>query len=158
MKALQFYIQISFVLLTALSVGLQWGVVQIVGWVNMTVEYSHTATISDALLMTFDGKHPCKLCKLVEKAHKGTDKEDQRAPDKKFEVKPLHAIHWSDEMMLNKRRAKICFWQKHDVRAQAKRERPPLPPPREQVSLLNFSQNSCCQEQALSILGARLFL
>ena len=76
-------IRLVLLLVATLTMGLHYAVVQMVGWVNMTVEYSQTAPLSEALVMTFDGKHPCELCKLVEKELETSDQDDQRAPKKK---------------------------------------------------------------------------
>ena len=63
-------------LVAALSMGMHYAVVQLVGWVNMTVEYSQTAPLSEALVMTFAGKHPCELYKLVAKELGNSEKDD----------------------------------------------------------------------------------
>jgi hypothetical protein len=58
-------------LLTSLmvSIGGQWLVLQGVAWVGMAVSYSLEAgSVSSGLSKTFDGEHPCPLCKAVKKA------------------------------------------------------------------------------------------
>ena len=110
--------------------GLHYAVVQMVGWVNMTVEYSRTAPLSEALVMTFDGKHPCKLCKLVEKELGKSEQDDKRAPEKKMELKLPPVICWADGIPLLSRSHQALSQVKLDDRARFRRERPPLPPPR----------------------------
>jgi hypothetical protein len=46
--------------------------------------YSQNDTLANALVKTFDGKHPCKICKLVTE---GKNSEKER--DAKIEVKKL---------------------------------------------------------------------
>ncbi len=123
-------VRLVLVLVAALSMGLHYAVVQMVGWVNMTVEYSRTAPLSEALAMTFDGKHPCELCKLVEKELKNSDQDDKRAPEKKMELKLPPVICWTDAIRLLGRSYRPCTWAKQDDRAGSRRDRPPLPPPR----------------------------
>lgn len=48
-----------------LSLGLHWTVLQSAAWVGMVVSYSRDGSVLDAFQKTFDGKHPCPLCKLV---------------------------------------------------------------------------------------------
>ncbi len=123
-------VRLVLVLVAALSMGLHYAVVQMVGWVNMTVEYSRTAPLSEALAMTFDGKHPCELCKLVEEELKNSDQDDKRAPEKKMELKLPPVICWTDAIRLLRRSYQPCNWAKQDDRAGSRRDRPPLLPPR----------------------------
>lgn len=60
-------VRLVVMLVAALSMGMHYAVVQLLGWVNITVEYSQLAPLSAALATTFDGKHSCELCKLVAK-------------------------------------------------------------------------------------------
>lgn len=58
-----------------ISIGAQWAVLQTAAWVSMAVTYTIKAgSMSEGLSKTFDGKHPCKLCHVVEK---GTDSQKQ---------------------------------------------------------------------------------
>lgn len=62
----------------AFSLGAHWALLQCVAWVGMTVSYAQTeASFSVALEKTFDGKHPCPLCKLVDAGKKS---ERQKEP------------------------------------------------------------------------------
>lgn len=49
---------------------------QTVAWSNMLVNFSSSSSISEAVGKTFDGEHPCELCKVVEQS-KQEDKEQQ---------------------------------------------------------------------------------
>ena len=72
-----------------LSLGLHWTVLQSAAWVGMVVAYSKDASIGEALEKTFDGAHPCSLCKMVEAGAKdddGTGKEAQSAKIKKIDL------------------------------------------------------------------------
>jgi hypothetical protein len=123
--------RLVLLLTAALSIGLHYAVVQMVGWVNMTVEFSQTAPLSEALAMTFDGEHPCELCKLVDQELNQSGQNDQRAPDQKSELKLPPVICWADGIRLLRRSHEALSVIKLDDRARFKRERPPLPPPRE---------------------------
>ncbi len=124
-------IRLALLLAVAISMGLHYAVVQVVGWVNMTVEYSRTVPISEALVMTFDGKHPCELCKLVENELKKSAQDDKRAPEKKTELKFPPVVCWVDGIPLLCGSYESLFTVKSDDCARFRRERPPLPPPRD---------------------------
>lgn len=123
-------VRLVLVVVAALSLGLHYAVVQVVGWVNMTMEYSQTAPLSEALIMTFDGKHPCELCKLVEKELGNAEHDDKRAPETKAELKLPPVICWVDGIQLLPLSRELLALMTRDDRARFRRERPPLPPPR----------------------------
>lgn len=65
------------VLLAAVQLlGGHWVVLQSAAWVGMLVSYSQGESVVAALEKTFDGAHPCDLCKVVKS---GRD-EEQRKP------------------------------------------------------------------------------
>lgn len=64
------------VLTLTLSLGAHWVLLQSVAWVGMAVKYSQDATITEALSKTFDGQHPCKLCKAVQEGRQSEKKND----------------------------------------------------------------------------------
>ncbi len=47
--------------------GGQWLMLQSVAWVNMVRDYSQNQSLSQALKKTFDGNHPCPLCRYIQK-------------------------------------------------------------------------------------------
>ena len=109
----------------ACSWGLHWGFFQSVAWVGMAVSYSQDAPLKEALVKTFDGKHPCPLCKEIAKG-KQAEKRSAAAPaGKKFEffysgaafvfTAPSHC--W-----------KTC-WPNGSLGSLA--HTPPVPPPRQ---------------------------
>ena len=70
----------------SLSIGLHWTLLQAVAWTGMVVNYSQTAPLTVALAKTFDGKHPCQLCRLVDEGQKSEKKQDTLKPVIKLEV------------------------------------------------------------------------
>jgi hypothetical protein len=66
---------IVWLLLLALlaAVNLHLPVLQVVAWANMIVDYSRDADLSDAIEMTFDGEHPCPMCKAIQAETVKTD-------------------------------------------------------------------------------------
>lgn len=52
---------------------------QEVAWVNMLISYSQEGGLRRGVIETFDGAHPCGLCKTVEKMRQQND-EDPSEP------------------------------------------------------------------------------
>ena len=55
------------VVLFVLATGGHWALLQSVAWVTMAARYSQDSVLAEVLEKTFDGHHPCELCKLVQK-------------------------------------------------------------------------------------------
>ena len=115
------------VLALVLSLGLHWTVLQSAAWVGMVVAYSKNATLGEALEKTFDGAHPCPLCKVVEAGAKSDQDESKQA--KSGAIKKLDLMIASIETLV---------FAKPDApdhpllveRPMSRAETPPVPPPR----------------------------
>lgn len=81
--AVQSAVRFATVLLLVLSLGLHWAVLQTVAWTGMIVSYSRDASFTEAVTKTFDGEHPCTMCKVIKR---GRAEEKQR--ETKQQVKP----------------------------------------------------------------------
>jgi hypothetical protein len=107
-----------------LATGGHWALLQSVAWVGMAIHFAHTDGFSVALQKTFDGKHPCKMCKVVEAGRKAAPEQELQKLEVKmdffcverssFLVPAMNfpMVSPSPEMML------------------PRTEAPPLPPPR----------------------------
>jgi hypothetical protein len=78
------------VLLLVLWLGLHWALLQSVAWMGMLVTYSRETSFTEAVGRTFDGEHPCCLCKAIKAAEKSGRKSEAAAPPLKVEF-PLAA-------------------------------------------------------------------
>jgi len=67
---------LSLVALLA-TFGGHWVVLQSFAWVTMLVENAETAPLSVAVEKTFDGQHPCAICKSIASA-KGKEAGQQK--------------------------------------------------------------------------------
>lgn len=65
------------------SMGGHLALLQTVAWGNMLVEFSSKGSFSEAMDKTFDGEHPCHLCKVVKKSKS----EGEKKPLLKAEMK-----------------------------------------------------------------------
>jgi hypothetical protein len=71
------------------TIGLHWTFLQTVAWAGMIVSYSQEAPLVDAVEKTFDGQHPCKLCKAIADGRKSERKKEFTAPVQKLEFPPV---------------------------------------------------------------------
>lgn len=55
--------------------GGHWMALQSAGWIGMLADYSRGATLVTAFEKTFDGAHPCELCKVVQSGREQEKKE-----------------------------------------------------------------------------------
>jgi len=67
------------------SVGLHWAFLQSFAWSTMLVDNLTTSSFSVAIQRTFDGKHPCALCKAIDAGKKSEKKSEALVSLKKFE-------------------------------------------------------------------------
>lgn len=76
--------------LTVLSLcaglGLHWAALQSVAWAGMLVSYARTGSVATAITKTFDGKHPCPLCKAIAKGEQGRKKQDFQPGNVKIDM------------------------------------------------------------------------
>jgi hypothetical protein len=77
--------------LLVLSLGLHWALLQTVAWTGMLVTYSRDASIEEAVSKTFDGAHPCPLCKVIKKcrAEESRQEQQQVKPGFKLDAAPI---------------------------------------------------------------------
>ena len=112
------------VLALASSIGLHWAFLQVVAWAGMVVTYSQTAPVPEAVAKTFDGKHPCKLCKEIANAKKSEEKNEYKLEPGKFEFRFVASVFIFQ--------APSSYWLTsvpHDA-ARVLSYSPPVPPPR----------------------------
>jgi hypothetical protein len=109
----------------ASSIGLHWAFFQTLAWAQMVISYSQNAPLSEALVKTFDGKHPCKLCKNIAESKRTEKQADSDLDLKKFEFSfaPFAFIFQAPTFLDNPRPMNDS--------AAALVQTPPVPPPRQ---------------------------
>jgi hypothetical protein len=112
------------VLALAGSIGLHWAFLQSVAWVGMVLSYSENASLTEALVKTFDGRHPCPLCKQIAQSKQTEKKPEFRSESKKFEFSYSRVAFVCEPPM--------HFWETRypDSFAFPMTFAPPVPPPR----------------------------
>ncbi|MES2738613.1 MAG: hypothetical protein V4672_20015 [Verrucomicrobiota bacterium] len=68
------------------SLGLQWAVLQGIAWTGMLISFSRDGSLVEAVAKTFDGEHPCPLCKAVDKGQKQDQEKSVQVPMKKLDA------------------------------------------------------------------------
>jgi hypothetical protein len=112
------------VLALVFSTGAHWAALQTVAWTTMLANNLRTQSVSEAVSKTFDGEHPCCLCKAIAAAKKSEKKSEAVAPVLKMEFPPV-----AENMNLFPP-ARFEMLPLQNTFAAAFSSPPPLPPPR----------------------------
>jgi hypothetical protein len=114
-----------FVILALVAtVGLHWAALQTVAWTAMLADNLQSASFTDSLVKTFDGKHPCPLCKAIDAGKKSERKNEFTAEMQKFEFPP------ASESFVLFAPAQFELLPLVDFSADIFAQPPPTPPPR----------------------------
>ncbi|MCI0539062.1 MAG: hypothetical protein L0Z50_27970 [Verrucomicrobiales bacterium] len=108
----------------ALVMGVHWALLQSFGWVQMFVTFAQVDPVKEALIKTFDGNHPCDVCKLVQEG-KQTEKKQGI---KKFEAKLDYWLELRDVLLFPPSPSRLATAPRDLTYCRA--ETPPVPPPR----------------------------
>ena len=118
----------KFLLVCALmvSIGGHWLVLQSVAWTTMfAANLANHASVREAVSQTFDGQHPCELCKVVRAGKQSEQKSELPSPTlKKLEfVNNAPRFVFVSPSQFTRRVAPVEFFVSHTFA-------PPVPPPR----------------------------
>jgi hypothetical protein len=104
-------------------VGGHWIAMQSVAWIEMVIDYSNQSSIGVALQKTFDGQHPCDLCKAVSKGRSDEQKDAKVSLLVKYDgVLPERVA----DLILH---TVVVDYRVIDQRCSTLRFPPPTPPP-----------------------------
>ena len=105
-------------------IGGHWAFLQSLAWVGMAINYSHESSLKEALVKTFDGQHPCKICKVVREGKKSEHKQTFQKLETKFDfwlTRPLLLVEAPPPFAVLPSEMRLLH---------ARAESPPIPPPR----------------------------
>ena len=107
------------------ATGTHWLAFQSVAWTAMLAENLHTHSLQRAVQRTFDGKHPCCLCKEIAK-----DKQSEKKSDLQVDLKKPDFSHNRFEFVFC---APVHFYEVRTANdtAASLMQAPALPPPKE---------------------------
>jgi hypothetical protein len=111
------------VAMLVVATGGHWVLLQTAAWVGMTIDYSQNDSLLGALKKTFDGKHPCQLCRLISKETKSEKKPDLKPIQLKLEF----LAHATEPALEPRAFPLVCS---PSLKETSRSEPPPLPPPR----------------------------
>lgn len=74
------------------TTGAHWALLQSVAWTEMLTQNLHSSSIQTAIQKTFDGKHPCAMCKAVATGQKSEKKSEFASQSQKLEFPPLKKV------------------------------------------------------------------
>ncbi|MGC1320737.1 MAG: hypothetical protein WA849_01010 [Candidatus Udaeobacter sp.] len=110
------------------AIGLHWLTLQSIAWTSMIIDYSKRGTLCQAIAQTFDGAHPCSLCRVVNKANSTEKKSDLQVLTPKVDM----ICVWRTPSSL---RPFIPFeYTVRDFCSSQIGRSPPVPPPRSLLS------------------------
>jgi hypothetical protein len=115
------------VLALCLSIGAHWVVLQSVAWGTMVVQYSQHVPLSQAVAQTFDGDHPCNLCKRISAAQ-----HSEKKGDAQFGAIKPDLICATRRIVLLPRSTDFLF-ARVVMSASLLAHSPPTPPPRSEL-------------------------
>ena len=118
------FAKLVLVLSLSLSFGLHWVLLQSVGWTGMMIRYSENGSLTEALAKTFDGKHPCGICKIVK-----TGRQSGQQPESQLlKVKIDFFVQTSRQFLFPS--PVFATWQISLPANSQSPHSPPAPPPR----------------------------
>ena len=113
----------GLVLTLVLTLGLHWALLQTVAWSNMLAHNLQRGSIAEAWTKTFDGKHPCELCKQIAAGKKAEKRAQFPTLAKKLEfvsTRPVFVFSApTDFRLAGSPAGGLTVWS----------EDPPTPPP-----------------------------
>ena len=116
--------KILVVMALVLMTGAHWTALQTVAWTMMLAENLCHDSVAESVSKTFDGEHPCCLCKAIAATKKSEKKSEAAAPVLKMEFPPTpgNFLFISPEP--------ISAFSLYDFSADSFFSKPPVPPPR----------------------------
>jgi hypothetical protein len=118
-------VQYAAAVLLSCTLGLHWVVLQSVAWTAMLIERTRDASFAVAVQTTFDGQHPCKLCKVVE-----AGKSAEKAPSASLKLPGLEVSSLTDSVVSVLPQQVELSPTRPDLPWVSRSECPLLPPPR----------------------------
>ena len=107
-----------------LATGAHWAALQTVAWTTMLANNLQDESFSEAVSKTFDGEHPCCLCKAIAAGKKSEKKSEAVSPAMKMEFPPAR------ENFALAAPAAFQFLPLENFFAKSRLQKPLLPPPR----------------------------
>ncbi len=112
------------VIALVLTTGLHWATLQTVAWGAMFAKNLRQQSLAQAVSETFDGEHPCCMCKAIAAAKKSEKKSESLANTFKMEFPP------ATEKIFLISPGPFLIFSPAEFFAGSSFQKPPVPPPR----------------------------
>ena len=121
-----------FAVLAIFSIaGGQWAVIQSVAWAGMLRDYTQrTGSFAVAVGQTFDGEHPCELCREIASAKAKEQREKSAAPVAKEAAKIKAMVADAAALVLPPLPTLPVGMPAAPLFGTSRADQPPTPPPR----------------------------
>jgi hypothetical protein len=104
--------------------GAHWAALQTVAWTAMLADNLQSSSFQAAVTKTFDGQHPCCLCKAIAAGKKSEKKTEFSFPSQKLEFPPLN------ETFALIAPSRFQLQSQNNFSAKSSAQKPLLQPPR----------------------------
>ena len=84
--------KIFLVLALVAMLGAHWALLQSVAWTTMLADNLCTQPVKEAVTETFDGNHPCDICKAIAAGKQSEKKTEFSFQTQKLEFPPMNEI------------------------------------------------------------------
>ena len=106
------------------TISAHWALLQTVAWTTMLAGNLHSCSLHDAMTRTFDGDHPCALCKTIAAAKKSQQKDQITFEQQKLDFPPVNVS------LVLIAPSRLDLFPRKDLSAESIPQKPPTPPPR----------------------------
>ena len=106
------------------AMGMHWTVLQSIAWTRMLADNLGSGSLTEAVQKTFDGRHPCCLCKAVAAGKKSEQKKEFTAQLQRLEFPP------AKENLVLVAPSRSQRVPEADTFAESLTQEPLIPPPR----------------------------
>ncbi len=104
--------------------GTHWALLQSVAWTGMLTQNLHSGSLQIAVEKTFDGKHPCSLCKAIAGGKKSEKRAEFSYESQKLVFPPLKTMNFPIAP------SRFLLLPLEDSPAESFAQKPLLQPPR----------------------------
>jgi hypothetical protein len=116
--------KIFLILALVATLGAHWALLQTVAWTTMLADNLQSSSLHDAVTMTFDGQHPCPLCKAIAAGKQSEKKTELSFQSQKLEFPPLK----ENFSLIAPSQFQLLPFK--NLSAKSFAQKPPLQPPR----------------------------
>lgn len=106
------------------TLGAHWALLQTVAWTTMLADNLQSGSFQSAIARTFDGQHPCNLCKAITAGKNSEQKNEFSVQKQKLDFPP----HQQNFSLIAPTRPQFTSYTLSI--SEPAPQKPPTPPPR----------------------------